>query len=69
MYIIIECIDGELHTPRIVHIESEANRIFDSICGDNDGIQEYTDIDLQNESMGTVRLAGDDVYSVQMWEI
>ena len=61
-YVVIEMEGSELVGLHVCADEAVANDIFDSLANG----QEYDADELENEIPGTLRLAGDDVHSVQL---
>lgn len=76
MFIIIEIIEGEPQTPWLLPLREQANLLFDQIIKEQEA-QEYTVTELAREADGTFRLpeadetlriVGDDSWSLQLFE-
>ena len=67
MYVLIEMADVELLGVRVFTDREPADAMFDGAAKAN-GAHKWAQRDLAQETYGTVRLAGDDSYSVQLVE-
>ena len=63
VFIVVETADIELVGLNVFHDGSEAARCFDNLCDRNQVIEEHS---LTHELPGTLRIAGDDAYAVQL---
>lgn len=70
MYIVQEMVDIEPSAPVAFQHRADADTYFRQLCCQaGRPMQEFSGIDLVNETTGTLRFAGDDIRSVQMWEV
>lgn len=67
VFVVVEMLDIELHSLRTFFHPEHANEVFEAIVMEND-LQECEGEDLRYEIPDTIRLAGDDAYSVQLLE-
>jgi hypothetical protein len=68
MYVIIEMIDVDIICVRAFGTFRRAMRCFEEICEENK-VDPYPEQDLDKEAPGTIALAGDDAYAVQVIEV
>lgn len=68
MYVLIEMADIELISVRLFKNKANANKIFDKCTSENQ-ITEWEVLESRKELDNTIRIAGDEVYSVQLLEI
>jgi len=65
VYVLIEMEDVELKGVQLFVDGVTAQQVFKELAQENRAA-EVSPVDLQHELMGTLRLAGDHVYSVQL---
>lgn len=66
MFLVIQLTEPDVAGATLYHYRVDADRNFDAIC-EEDGLQESPDVSV--EAPGTLRIAGDDVVAVQLFEI
>jgi hypothetical protein len=70
MFIILEMIENDPQAPILANTKKAADMIFENIITKQKyPVQELVDEDLQHTSAGTIRFAGDELWSLQMWEV
>jgi hypothetical protein len=68
IYAVLELADIEPLGLSVYTDDEKANSTFDALCREN-GVVESPLPGTGKEAPGTIRLAGDDSYSVQMFEL
>jgi hypothetical protein len=63
VFVVVQTSDIELIGLDVFQDGVEAARCFDELCGANQVIE---DLNLTHELPGTLRIAGDDAYAVQL---
>lgn len=66
MYAVIEMTGHDIVGVRLYNEQASADIDFDACVEENTPIQEYGPADFEHECRGTIRMAGDDCYCVQM---